>query len=71
MKAVCVYESVSNAVIAALERGVVPWVKPWRAVKSSPFPTTLRAAALSRHQRPAALERGDEEGLPLSRLADR
>lgn len=29
MKAVCVHETVTHAIIAALERGVVPWVKHW------------------------------------------
>lgn len=33
-----VYESVTNGIIEELKQGVVPWVRPWKAGGSSPFP---------------------------------
>lgn len=33
-----VYEIVTNRVIASLEKGIIPWQKPWKAEAGSPFP---------------------------------
>lgn len=71
MKSVSVRETVTYSIIAALERGVVPWVKPWTSGEAiRPSPQRREPAALSRRQRPAALVRGDEKRLPLFRLVD-
>ncbi|WP_117273238.1 ArdC-like ssDNA-binding domain-containing protein, partial [Klebsiella pneumoniae] len=35
------YQQVTDRIVAALEKGVPPWRKPWRSVEkyaSSPFP---------------------------------
>jgi antirestriction protein ArdC len=33
-----VYESVTNAIISELERGVAPWVKPWESASTASLP---------------------------------
>jgi antirestriction protein ArdC len=38
MKGVSVYETVTNAIIAELERGVAPWVKPWASGETIALP---------------------------------
>ena len=37
---VSVYRTVTNSIIADLERGVVPWVRPWKSL-ASPFPENV------------------------------
>ena len=35
MNIAAVYESVTQSIIAELERGTAPWIKPWKAASAS------------------------------------
>ena len=48
MSKFCVYETVTNSIIAALESGSIPWLKPWKdgnnADPSMPYNATTGRA---------------------------
>ncbi len=37
-------ESVTNQILEALQNGVAPWRRPWRAILALALPRTFRAA---------------------------
>ena len=71
MKIAAVYENVTQSIIAELERGTAPWVKPWKAGKRVGI---MPANAITGHHYrginvPILWHAADERGFPTNALA--
>jgi antirestriction protein ArdC len=56
-----VYQIVTDRIIASLEKGVIPWEKPWKSPKYSGgnlSPKLSYRQAIPRHQRVAVMGNG-------------
>ena len=68
-----VYQKITDRIVAELERGVRPWLKPWSAGNGEGRimrPLRGERHSLSGHQCPDAVVGGDREGLRLADLDD-
>src|SRR5271170_889246 len=73
MKMASLYDTVTNNIVAELEKGVAPWVQPWttnRRTKLGWLPGNAAARRNYRHQHPDLVAHGDPGWLRRSRLDD-
>ena len=68
-----IYTRITGKIVASLETGVRPWIKPWsgeNAAGTDHAPAAPQRHALFRHQHPDAVGVGHRTGLRLTELDD-